>query len=174
MKELFYNSTLKKHINFDEMIKEIVSYINDEPKAKYKITVGTDSPGVNNTFFITAVTILKIGNGGRYFWTKTGMIYCHTLQERIYKEVIRSITFTQELKSKLKDVLGEDFFWPARLASESVAGVDNKIAIHIDIGENGQTKDLIDGVVGMVRGYGFETAIKPEAFCACSVADKHT
>lgn len=158
----FYNSTIKKHINFDELIKEISSYVSEQPKANYKITVGTDSPGVQNTFFVTAVTVLRVGNGGRYFWTKTGRIYCHTLQERIYKEAMLSITMTQELKGKLKDALGEDFFW------------NNQINIHMDIGKNGRTKDLIDSVVGMVKGYGFEAIIKPDAYCACAVADKHT
>lgn len=158
----FYNSTLKQRINLDELVKEIILYVNKSPEAAYKITVGTDSPGVENPFFITAVTVLKIGNGGRYFWTKSERIQCHGLQDRIYKETVRSITLTQELKSRLKDELGEEFFW------------DNKITVHIDIGRNGRTKDLIEGVVGMVKGYGFEAAIKPEAFCACVVADKHT
>lgn len=162
METLFYNSTIKKHISFDELVEAIASYIDESPKSDYRITVGSDSPGVKNTFFVTAITVLRVGNGGRYFWSKTGTVYCHTLQERIYKEVMRSITLTQELKSKLKDALGEEFFW------------DNKIAIHIDVGENGQTKDLVDSVVGMVKGYGFEAAIKPEAYCACTVADKHT
>jgi len=137
-------------------------YINKDPSADYKITVGSDSPGILNPFFVTAITILKIGNGGIYFWTKTGKILCHNLQDRIYKEVMQSITLTQELKSRLRDELGEHFFW------------DDKITVHIDVGRNGSTKDLVDGVVGMVKGYGLEAVIKPEAFCACVVADKHT
>ncbi|MDO8554960.1 MAG: ribonuclease H-like YkuK family protein [bacterium] len=158
----FYNSTLKRYINFEELIKEIANYIKAEPKADYRITIGTDSPGVTMPFFVTAVTILKIGNGGRYFWTKTETIHCPTLRDRIYKETVLSITLTQELKSHLKDVLGEDAFW------------NDKISVHLDVGQNGPTKDLIDGVVGMVKGYGFEAVIKPDAFCACIVADKHT
>lgn len=158
----FYNSTLKQHVNFDRLVKEIISYVNKYPDADYQITVGTDSPGVEEPFFVTAITLLRIGNGGIYFWTKTKRIRCRGLQERIYKEAMQSITLTQELKSRLKDELGEDFFW------------DDKITVHIDIGRNGPTKELVDGVVGMVKGYGLEAAIKPEAFCACVVADKHT
>ncbi|MFC1625259.1 ribonuclease H-like YkuK family protein [Patescibacteria group bacterium] len=158
----FYNSTIKRHINFEKLIKEIVSYVNEKPKTDYRITIGTDSPGVNNPFFVTAITVLRIGNGGRYFWTKSERIKCHGLQERIYKETVRSITMAQELKSQLKDILGEDVFW------------DDKLAVHLDVGKNGSTKDLVDGVVGMVKGYGFEATIKPDAFCAYVVADKHT
>jgi predicted RNase H-related nuclease YkuK (DUF458 family) len=159
---LFYNETLKRHISFDEMIKELVNYIHQYPKAEYRITVGTDSNASAFAQFVTAVTILRIGNGGRYFWTRSEKIFCPTLRDRIYKETMQSITFTQELKSRLKDKIGEEFFW------------DGKINVHIDVGEKGPTKDLVESVVGMVKGYGLEAVIKPYSFGAFVVADRHT
>jgi len=159
---LFYNETLKRHLGFDELIDEIAKYISEYPKAEYKITVGTDSNASEYSQFVTAVTILKVGNGGRYFWTRSEKIFCPTLRDRIYKETMQSITFVQELKSRLKEKLGEEFFW------------DNQISVHLDVGKNGPTKDLIESVVGMVKGYGFEAVIKPDSFCAFVVADRHT
>lgn len=182
----FYNETLKRHIKFDELIEEIAKYINQKPEAKYKITVGSDSQGSNETQFVTAISILRVGSGGRYFWSKTEKTFCPTLRDRIYKETMHSITFVQELKSKLKEKLGEEFFWPARNATlarnasrsdasgQSVAGGDNQIKVHLDVGENGPTKDFIDGVVGMVRGFGFEAIIKPDSYSAFVLADRHT
>lgn len=158
----FYNETLKRHIKFDELIEEIAKYINQKPEAKYKITVGSDSQGSNETQFVTAIAILRVGNGGRYFWSKTEKTFCPTLRDRIYKETMHSITFVQELKSKLKEKLGEEFFW------------DNKIKVHLDVGKNGPTKDFIDGVVGMVKGFGFEAIIKPDSYSAFVLADRHT
>ena len=67
----FYNETLKRHIKFEEVVDELIKYVNDEPASHYKITVGTDSAGSNETHFVTAIAILRIGNGGRYFWTKS-------------------------------------------------------------------------------------------------------
>jgi predicted RNase H-related nuclease YkuK (DUF458 family) len=75
---------------------------------------------------------------------------------------MHSITFVQELKSRLKDRLGEEFFW------------DNKITVHLDVGKNGPTKDLIETVVGMVKGFGLEAVIKPDSFGAFVLADRHT
>ena len=170
----FYNETLKRHIGFGELVDELINYIRQYPKAEYKINVGTDSNASVFSQFVTAVTILRVGNGGRYFWTKSEKIFCPSLRDRIYKEAMQSITFTQELKSRLKDKLGEEFFWPVRNATHSVAGGDDKISVHIDVGQNGPTKDLIDGVVGMVRGYGLEAIIKPDSFGAFVVADRHT
>jgi predicted RNase H-related nuclease YkuK (DUF458 family) len=51
---------------------------------------------------------------------------------------------------------------------------DLNVQIHLDVGENGQTRDLIREVVGMVVGSGFDARIKPDSFGASSVADRHT
>jgi hypothetical protein len=48
------------------------------------------------------------------------------------------------------------------------------LEIHVDIGENGRTKEMIDEVVGMIIGGGMRVRIKPHAYAATSVADKHT
>ncbi len=159
---IFYNETLKRHINFDELIDELMKYIHGKPQAEYRITVGTDSNALLWAQFVSAVTILRVGNGGRYFWAKSEKIFCPNLAARIYKETLQSITLTQELKSRLKDKIGEEFFW------------DGKINVHIDVGYKGPTKDLVEGVVGMVKGYGFEAIVKPDSFCAFVVADRHT
>ena len=48
------------------------------------------------------------------------------------------------------------------------------LEIHVDIGENGRTKEMIDEVVGMIIGSGLAVRIKPQAYAASSVADKYT
>jgi hypothetical protein len=158
---IFYNITLKRHINFDELVKEIIFYIKEDRKTKYKIIVGTDSLAENYTQFVTAITVLRVGKGGRYFWTKSDKVHCPDLRDRIYKETMHSITLAQELKSRLKDFVGEEAFW------------NEEIVVHIDAGKNGPTRDLIEAVVGMVKGYGLEAVIKPESFGAFIVADRH-
>jgi len=101
-----------------------------------------------------------VGNGAIHFWKKAEPQSFKTLRDRIYQETINSITLAQEVRSRLRDCLGEEIFWNDQ--------------IHIDVGENGPTKELIDTVVGMVKGYGFEAVIKPYSFGASTVADKHT
>ncbi len=151
-----------KTVTFNELINELISYIVEQPKREYKIVVGTDSKAERQVRFVTSVAILRVGSGGRYFWTRSEEISVPTLRDRIYKETMYSITFTQEVRSRLKDKLGEEFFW------------DGKISVHLDVGKNGPTKDLIDVVVGMVRGYGLEPVIKPDSFGAFVLADRHT
>ena len=70
---------------------------------------------------------------------------------------------------------------PVKLAEKIVPRLTRKLngekyllEIHIDVGEQGPTREMIKEVVGMVNGNGFEARTKPEAFGACCVADKHT
>ena len=83
------------------------------------------------------------------------------MRDRIWQEAIASITLAQEFRSCLTDMLGNDFFWEGN-------------EIHVDIGLNGPTKELIDSVVGMIKGYNFTPVIKPYSFGASIVADRHT
>ena len=54
-------------------------------------------------------------------------------------------------------------------------GISNyALEIHVDIGRVGETREMLNEVVGMVRGQGFEVKIKPEAYGAACVADRYT
>ena len=45
--------------------------------------------------------------------------------------------------------------------------------IHIDVGEKGETRTMIQEIVGMVRAHNFEPRTKPLSFGASNVADRH-
>ena len=87
------------------------------------------------------------------------------VRDRILKEAMLSITLAQELRSRMKEELGEEIFWDERLEFR---------CIHLDLGEEGPTRELIDSICGMVKGFGFEPVIKPHAYGAFVVADRHT
>ena len=48
------------------------------------------------------------------------------------------------------------------------------VEIHVDIGSIGETKEMINEVVGMVRSSGFLVKTKPYSYGASKVADRHT
>jgi len=155
----FFN-IIGAELGLDEVVFAVYDFVNLKPKRKYKIIVGTDSAARSDVQFVTAITIWRIGNGGIHFWTRSEKTHCNTLRERIYQETIHSITLAQELRGRLKEKLGDEFFWDDQ--------------IHIDVGRVGPTREFIDVVVGMVRGYGFDAVIKPDSFGASIVADRHT
>lgn len=158
----FSSVASSRTLTLQEVAEALVAYVHDKPEQRYRIFVGTDSAALAATRYITSVAILRIGNGGRYFWTKSAVMRAASLHDRIYEEAMRSITLLQELRSLLRENMGDDFC------------ENNMGFVHLDIGTHGRTRDLIDGVTGMVKGYGFEPIIKPDAFCASSVADRHT
>jgi len=49
-----------------------------------------------------------------------------------------------------------------------------ELEIHIDVGKQGPTREMIKEVVGMVTGSGYVAKTKPDSWGASSVADKHT
>jgi len=158
--EIIFHSPTRGLLGLAGVVADIADYVRLEPNRIYEITIGTDSPASGEVELVTAITARRVGNGGRYFWTRSEMIKFHTLRERIWREAILSITLAQELRGRLKEVLGEEIFWNDQ--------------VHIDVGENGLTRDFISEVVGMVRGSGFEAVIKPGSYCASVVADRYT
>lgn len=153
----FHSPTLGE-MTLSSVIERIGSYMEEAPDYKYRLIIGTDSAGKNhaNVDFVTALVVHRIGAGGIYFWEKR-LATVHSLRERIYKEATLSLEFAR----KLLDILqGEEF-------------LDYDFEIHVDIGKEGETRDMIAEVVGMIRGSGFNVKTKPESYGASSVADRH-
>lgn len=159
-----FNNPSKGVLTLQQTIDEILEFMEPGPKQKHKLIIGTDSQQNNGhatVDFVTAIIIHKVGKGGRYFWHRINENKLYTLRNRIYKEVTLSFTLAQEFMGQFK-------------ANIKDKDLDYELEIHIDIGENGDTRELIKEVVGMIRGFGFNTKIKPESFGASKVADRHT
>jgi len=156
----FMSPTFGK-MTLEESCRSIFDYISEEPKFKYSIIIGTDSEGFGDVNFVTALMVHRIGRGGRCFITKTKVGNIVELRQKIYQEATLSLDITQLVVKKLKKFLSEEFLFKG-------------LEIHVDIGENGPTKDMIKEVVGMVRGSGYTVRIKPDSFCASCVADRYT
>lgn len=160
--KIFLSASRSSPLSLIEVMKEIAAYIKEKPAHRYEVVIGSDSSGLSRRpiSIVTAVTIRRIGNGGRYFYVRGTPRAFHHLRDRIYAETMASITLAQELRGRLRDSLGEDIFWQDQ--------------IHIDVGEVGLTRHMVDEVVGMVKGFNFTAVIKPGSFAASCVADRHT
>ncbi len=162
---LKFNTSYGLQIDLESVADEVVSFMERKPQSSYKITIGSDSELLEDKTadFVTAVVVHRIGNGGRYFWRRVKLGKFYNLHDRIVREVMLSIdasnAFLNVLKTKiqLKAEEGLNFRWD--------------FEIHVDVGENGPTKTLIQEVVGMVRAHNFEAKTKPESYAASNVAD---
>ena len=163
-KEYFISPSRGKR-DFLDVIEGVVEFINEDVASKYAVVVGTDSDetvvpnghaGLAN--FVSVVTVHRVGKHGRYFWKRIPGIKTFDRHDRMLKEA----TFSLELARRVVTHLRE------RLINRPY-----DFEIHLDIGQNGPTKSMIQEVVGMIRAYNFEAKTKPESYAASAVADRH-
>lgn len=153
----FVSPTLGR-LTFEEMFKALVGYMKSEPDQHYHLIIGTDSLLSDDTTFVTAVIVHKVGRGGRYFYRRFHNRKIESLRQRILFETSLSL----ETAHLITTELGRNGY--SKLPVE----------IHLDVGNNGETKRIVREVVGMVSGSGFNPVIKPDAYGATKVADKHS
>jgi len=156
----FYNPS-RGNLKMSQVIEEILNYIAEKPEKFYDIIVGCDSSSGETPDFPVAIVILRTGEGGRFFLKKIGYKNrkFYNWKMRILEEVLLSCELALFLRENFAKKI-KDFDYQFRY-------------IHADIGENGQTKDMIKEVTGLIRGNGFEPKIKPEAYVASTVADRY-
>lgn len=162
--EIIFHNPTKGKMNFEKVMGEITGFINENPKKKYDVVIGTDSQGFNGdgeVDFVTAIIVHRVGCGGRYFWTRVYKNGFHTIRNRVYEEVNLSLNLAQYVIKHLNGFFRDEPF------------PEYGFNIHVDVGENGPTRDMIKEVVGMIRGNGFNVRIKPEAYAASVVADRY-
>lgn len=148
-------SPTRGKMELNEVLQDIRQYISVPNDEGYSLIVGTDSQRHGDHYvFVTSIIIHRIGKGARYWSHRTAVFKKTSLQERIYSEVAQSLDLAQKLNE-----------------TDLVKKVDN-FQVHIDVGKNGRTSELIKGVTGMVIGSGFEAYIKPYSYGASSVSDR--
>jgi len=155
---MYFTSPSKGRLTFEQMMADIIEYIWGLPTSSYRIIIGSDSQVKRDTIFVTAVIVHRMGKGARYYYRKKLQRKIKSLRQKIFYETALSL--------EVGGMINKYF---AERGSDEM-----QVEIHIDVGKGGDTKDLIREVVGMVTGSGFRARIKPDAFGASSVADKHT
>jgi len=155
---VYFISPTKGPMSFSAMFEDILNFMAENPEAKYKLIVGSDSQARNQVCFVTAVVIHRIGKGGRYYYTRTHVAKMPSLRQRIFYEAHLSLDVASKLAAEM-----------------SKNGRSNlNLEIHLDVGRNGQTRTMIKDLVAEIVGSGFSAKIKPDAFGASQVADKHS
>ena len=95
--------------------------------------------------------------GGRYFWIRERYQAAkyHNLQYRIFSEVSKSVTLAMKLSESFPEA---------------------NIELHIDISpkETAKTHKFVDALTGFAKSDGFNCQIKPYAWAAAAIADKHS
>jgi len=155
----FFSPT-RGELDFEAVFQDLAAYTSRFPEDNYKLIIGTDSHSFQNSevVFVTAIIVHRVGKGGRFFFRKQKNRYMESLRQRIYYETFLSL----EVASRLTEKLLKNGY------------SDMNIEIHLDVGEKGETREIIKEVVGMVIGSGYDARIKPDSYGATTVADRFT
>ena len=152
-----WNTGSKDIIKFNDIIEQIRKHT----LLNGTVYIGTDSFFIKNKcIFATAICLYGADKqkGGRYFYIKT------SLNKKQFPEL--SIRMIKEAEKTIN------------LANHIVELIPTaKLELHLDISpqENNEgTSHLAKMLVGYVKGSGYECKIKPDAFAAASIADKHS
>jgi hypothetical protein len=147
-------------LELTQVREKILEFLSKDPERKYQLVVGTDSQPHNGSGvdFVTAIVIHRVGTGGIYFWKRVVNKKTYVLRSRIYEEATMSLMMAETVL--------------ALLCRDGITKYD--VEIHVDIGKFGDTHDMINEIVGMIRGSGYSVKIKPESYAASKVADRYT
>lgn len=157
--ELFHSPT-HGQVNLSQLVARLRDFVLASQDHSYRLIVGTDSlPNqAGQVYLVTAIVLHRVGNGGVYFWQRQLTGRLATLRDRMYAEALTSIATAQKLESipAIKPLLRQN------------------IEIHVDVGQFGPTREMIQELVGMIIAHGYAAKTKPESFAASKVADRHT
>lgn len=155
---IFFNSPTDGRLSWDEVFSRMVRYMGMNTEADYEVIIGTDSEAKNGSAnFVSAIIVRRLGNGGIYFWSREAKDNIYSLNQRMQLEALNSLAIAEKVTKEF--------------AIMGLAGLN--LGIHLDIGPNGPTKDLISELEGMIKANGYTVATKPFAWAASHVADRH-
>ena len=137
---------------------EVFNYLKNtiiKNNGNYKIIVGTDSQNTYKTKMVIVICLINEGKGGSFFYHIDWLPKIKDLNTKIYTETEKSLQIARELNK---------FF--------NKENIRTNVEIHVDIGREGKTKDLIQSIIGWVTAEGFIAKIKDESYVASTIADR--
>ncbi|OGD92340.1 hypothetical protein A2697_02295 [Candidatus Curtissbacteria bacterium RIFCSPHIGHO2_01_FULL_41_44] len=153
-----FTSPTYGRLDWEQAIAKMVWFMGTDTDASYEVIIGTDSEAQNGEAdFVSALIVHKKGRGGIYFWSRQKVEKLFSMRQRIWQEALISLGLAEKMVSEFG----------------KMGLVNLNLEIHVDVGPNGPTRELISEIVGMIRANGFKVATKPASWGASHVADRH-
>lgn len=151
----FYNLH-QKNMGIENVIENIYNFIFQDLDAEYKLAIGTDSQVKKKQKLTRFVTGLIIHRKGKGAWG------CRTKHE-----IPRRVT-------SLKEKISTEVSYSQELCFYLMEHFRDILEVHIDIGEDGATSELIDEMTGRIKAMGIKVEIKPFSFVASGYCNRFT
>ncbi|WP_346774019.1 ribonuclease H-like YkuK family protein [Brevibacillus sp. SYP-B805] len=152
-----FHSLTKGRLEKEEVFADLERTVSTGMDA-YEIIVGADSQQRrSSTSFALVISLIRIGKGGTFFYRTFQERRLSSLQQRIYQEAFYALGLATELREYLHSRM-----------------IHVPIRLHFDIGINGPTRKFIHNLLHVAKANNFEAEIKPDSFCASTIADMFT
>ena len=123
-------------IGFNQVCDKIRVYTEKDIQSEYVISVGTDSQSVNGvTRMVSVISVIRKTKGGIFFYDIRNVKKIYDLRQKLYTETLYSV----ELALKVMDFIKKNH-------------INASFEVHIDMGNNGETNNLIKEIKGWVVG----------------------
>ncbi|TSB46818.1 ribonuclease H-like YkuK family protein [Alkalicoccobacillus porphyridii] len=167
----FYNLQ-EKGMLFEQVFDHIISFMNQQPQAQYKLMLGTDSQ-VHPRFtrFISGIVIQRLGYG---VWACASKTVVNRKMNNLHERISYETTLTEEVaamfteshKTELINIILPHIYEGATFTIEG----------HIDIGagKRNRTREFVREMRGRIESSGLEAKIKPDSFVASCYANRYT
>ena len=135
-------------------VKDIRQYIKDHASDKFTVHIGTDTkPSSSHTTLITTICFREESRGALVVYQKSKIGVFPTVRDRLFHETYVSL----------------------EVAEAVTPFVGHAPTIHADVNpkQDSLSSQVMDSVVGMIKGMGYPVIIKPEAWAA-DIADMYT
>lgn len=141
-------------------LEQIHTVIDKHSKKNGKVYIGSDSFIYKKYCVLSSVICLHGAegqSGGVYFYKRDNLPKNDypTLQRRILEEATQSIQLAFGISENVPDA---------------------KLELHLDINSDKRaaSNKLVENITGYVKASGFNCKIKPDAWAASTIADKHS
>lgn len=162
----------QKGLTFEDVFRQILWFMNQDPMGKYRLMLGSDSQvHGNETVFATVIVIHRKGKGA---WAFLRKIRFPRRYENLYEKLSTETSLTEEIASLFTEkhkIQMIDIVLPYIYQGSSFT-----LEGHIDIGSEKQNKTriFIKEMVSRMKSVGLEPKIKPDSIAAYGVANRHT
>lgn len=175
---------VSKMYDIDAVAKRIMEYIDpsnpdNAGASHFVLVIGTDSQrhGYNQYKYSTTITVRRMidenhGKGAIYFVKNERVeIIGHPrskaiIAQKIIQEAIYTVATATLIAKKIETEIEE---------SENLEIIDKlNMQMHFDVSEDGGSSVALGTVRGMATGTGFDYSVKPFAWGASGVSNKHS
>ena len=132
---------------------------------EYELMIGTDSQNHDDTKVVVVIALHQVGRGGIFFYDVRHVERIRNVGQKLLYETQLSLDCASEL-------IG--VFEAMKRAGTFDYAEHMRMAIHVDAGENGPSRQVIPQIIGWVTSCGYQAVVKPESYAACSIANKYS